>query len=276
LESFGTSGLQCCTPWQHVYLHCEVQSVSLVSRCSHWPSGSTPCLTRQIQLNCIKTLSSYNTLATKETRTSSIYTWTHLKIGIPKTLSWSNLHAPAPPEIISMLIFVHVEDMLMCLILSTHQTRGVGSLLGGRPQCIEIPYSVQLFSRNQYSRFSGWLKKGTYCGIYSENHAVSRYHWIFDASTLKIPWFFETAGFSESHCSKIPELTRPKIPWFFKTAGFSASCCSKFRDFWIDVESHKIQRDHYFDDCNDQLEQDHLHIVTSYLTSTIATNSYAL
>ncbi len=55
---------------------------------------------------------------------SSVYTWKHWKIGIPKSFPdpfFQALYAPALPEIISTIIFIHVEHMLVCLKLSIHQ-----------------------------------------------------------------------------------------------------------------------------------------------------------
>jgi hypothetical protein len=113
----------------------------------------------------------------------------------------------------------HYKNCLFFVIfLGVHQRSGVPPTirhaLGGSALWIEIPFSsVPVFNRNQYSCtllhvVAGLLiKKATCNGMYSKNHAASRYHWIFgDSCTPKIPWLLESVGFSESHRLKIPWL----------------------------------------------------------------------
>ena len=109
-----------------------------------------------------------------------------------------------------------------------------GYALRGSPLCIEIPYTVPLFFRNQYFRtllhvVAGSIRGHTMASLFSKNHAVSRYHRIFGRQSSKnsvISWGRGIFGVDE--LSENPATFGLMWNWT------------------------KIQQYRRFDDCNDQ------------------------
>ncbi len=103
------------------------------------------------------------------------------------------------------------------------------STLRGTPLCIEKPHTVPLFNRNQYSRtllhvLAGSIREHTMACTpkITQSQGITGF---LEASPAEIPWFLETAGFSESHRPSktgmwrdrgFSECHRPKIPrWWY-------------------------------------------------------------